>query len=197
MVSSLDVRPHFLALQNRPASTQALTTTSAKMASPKMSHNSSFALQKYILLQEQHEELCSHLDQIRPQFTGSTSSLYSSPSTSPTRSSNSSLPPSPRRHSRSSERRHHSRSHARYSGWDEGQSDLCTIIDEEAIEEISAEEQRLFDLNESIKRALTELLNCNSVRNDRSFRTWVQTRLMETEKELRSGRRKRSTGSVE
>ena len=192
MVSSLDARPHFFSTPSRPSSSQAITTT--KMSSAKMSHNSSLALQKYMLLQEQHEELCNHLDQIRPQLATSSSSLYSSPSTSPTRSSNSSLSSSPRRHSRSG--RHHSRSHPRHCGWEESQG-MSTIIDEETIYEISAEEQRLFDINESIKRALTELLNCSSVRSDRSFRTWVQSRLMETEKELRSGRRKRSSASME
>lgn len=194
MVSSLDSRPHFFSTQNRPLSTQSITTTTK--TSSKMSHNSSFALQKYMLLQEQHEELCNHLDQIRPQPATSSSSLYSTPSTSPTRS-NSSLSSSPRRHSRSSGRQH-TRSHGRHCGWEDSPgSELSTIIDEETIYEISAEERRLFDINESIKRALTELLNCNSVRSDRAFRMWVQTRLMETEKELRSGRRKRSSGSME
>ncbi|KAJ3472168.1 hypothetical protein NLG97_g11226 [Lecanicillium saksenae] len=58
---------------------------------------------------------------------------------------------------------------------------------------ISAEEQRLYDVNESIKRALTEMLNCDIVRADASMRMWTQTRLMEAEKELRSGRRRRSS----
>ena len=197
MVSSLDSRPHLFAVQNRAATTQSIQTTT-KMTAPKAVHNSSFALQKYMLLQEQHQELCSHLDQIRSQITSGSGSIYSTPSTSPTRSSNSSLPPSPRRHSRSSERRHHSRSSARCSGWEDARSsELSTILDEETLYELSAEEQRLYDVNESIKRALTELLNCNSVRGDRSFRMWVQTRLMETEKELRLGRRRRSTNSVE
>ncbi|KAF7538876.1 hypothetical protein G7Z17_g12561 [Cylindrodendrum hubeiense] len=160
------------------------------------SHNYSFALEKYMLLQEQHQELSGHLDQIRPQHAGFTRSLHSTPSSSPTRSSSSSsvssVPSSPRRHSRSSERRH--RSHARCSGWDDAHrgNELTTIVDEETLCEISAEEQRLSDVNESIKRALTELLNCSTVRSDRSFRMWVQARLMETEKELRSGRRRRS-----
>jgi hypothetical protein len=57
---------------------------------------------------------------------------------------------------------------------------------------VANEEQRLADINESIKRALTELLNCEAVRNDSKFRMWVQHRLMETEKELRSRRRRRS-----
>ncbi|KAF4946580.1 hypothetical protein FSARC_14168 [Fusarium sarcochroum] len=154
----------------------------------------SLALQKYMLLTEQHQELCDRLDEIRPEFNISSRSQYSSPSTSPTRSSSSSLslPPSPKRHSRSG--RQHTRSHARFSGW-EDRNELSTIPDEETIYEISAEEQRLSEVNESIKRTLTELLNCSSVRADRAFRTWVQTRLMETEKELRSGRRRRSSGN--
>ena len=57
---------------------------------------------------------------------------------------------------------------------------------------ISAEERRLFDVNESMKRALTELLNCDAVRVDARMRMWVQARLMEVEKELRSGRRRKT-----
>ncbi|KAG8410310.1 hypothetical protein J3459_017201 [Metarhizium acridum] len=67
----------------------------------------------------------------------------------------------------------------------------------ETIHAISAEEQRLFDVNESIKRALTELLNCDAVRGNNSMRMWAQARLMETEKELRSGRRRRSSPCME
>jgi len=70
---------------------------------------------------------------------------------------------------------------------------LDTIPDEETMEEISVEERRLFDVDEGIKRALTELLNCESVRSNQSMRLWVQSRLMETEKELRSGRRRRTS----
>ena len=78
-----------------------------------------------------------------------------------------------------------SRAHARCSGWENhSQEALDTIVDEDTIYKISAEEQRLFDVNESIKRALTELLNCDAVRNDITTRMWAQTRLMETEKEL-------------
>lgn len=191
MVSSLDVRPHFFSGHNRSTSTSSLSTPASYSTTTKMAAQPyTMALQKYMLLTEQHQELCDRLDQIRPEF--STRSQFSSPSTSPTRSSSSlSLPPSPKRHSRSG--RHHSRSHARCSGW-ENHNELTTIPDEETIYEISAEEQRLSEVNESIKRTLTELLNCSSVRADRAFRTWVQTRLMETEKELRSGRRRRSSG---
>jgi hypothetical protein len=62
---------------------------------------------------------------------------------------------------------------------------------------MAAEEARLADVTEGIKRALTELLNCEAVRRDAAFRGWVQTRLMETEKELRTRRRRRSSVGVE
>ncbi|KAJ4302473.1 hypothetical protein N0V88_002618 [Collariella sp. IMI 366227] len=61
-----------------------------------------------------------------------------------------------------------------------------------ALAEVAVEEAKLCDVNEGMKRALTELLNCDTVRGDREFRTWVQCRLMDTERELRSGRRRRS-----
>lgn len=151
-------------------------------------HNYTQAMQEYMDLRVIRDELCLHLDQLRPgslSAVTSNSSNYSSPATSPTRLSS-------RRHSRSGERRHH-KAHARRCGWDETSETLDTIPDEETMEEISVEEKRLFDVDEGIKRALTELLNCDSVRHDRSMRLWVQSRLMETEKELRSGRRRRSS----
>lgn len=70
------------------------------------------------------------------------------------------------------------------------------MLDESLIEEMAAGEQRLSDVNEGLKRALTELLNCDTVRKDQAMRTWVQTRLMDTERELRSGRRRRSHSSI-
>lgn len=156
-------------------------------------HNYSFAMQKYMLLQEQHEELCTNLEQIRPRNSSmSSTSSISSTTSSPTRSYSN---PSPtKRHCRSSARRQH-KGQARCSGWEDVQrgTDLDTIPDEETLYAISAEEQRLFDVNESIKRELTELLNCNIVRSDSSMRMWAQARLMETEKELRSGRRRRAS----
>lgn len=163
--------------------------TIVTMDSESCYHNYAYTLQKYLLLQEQHEQLCTSLEQIRPR-TASTGTLstFSSPSTSPVRSSIYASAPG-RRHSRSGQRRS-SRAHGRYNGWEDS---LDTIVDEDTIFQISAEEQRLFDVNESIKRALTELLNCDAVRSDMTTRMWAQTRLMETEKELRSGRRRRSS----
>lgn len=156
------------------------------------SHDYTLAMQEYMDLQVQRDELSSYLDQIRPAFSIPTShSTLSSPSTSPTRSSSRSSSSSSRRSSHSG--RHHGRTHARSSGWDVRSETLGTIPDEETMDEIAVEERRLFDVDESIKRTLTELLNCDSVRSDRSMRLWVQSRLMETEKELRSCRRRRNS----
>ena len=63
---------------------------------------------------------------------------------------------------------------------------------------LALEEAKLCDVNEGIKRTLTELLNCEATRGEdnRQFRAWVQTRLMEAERELRRGRRRRSAGGA-
>lgn len=155
-------------------------------------HDYTHAMQEYMDLQVQRDELSNYLDQIRPSSISATISTLSSPSTSPTRSSRSSSSSSSRR-SVSGGGKHHSRSYARRSGWDMHSETLGTIPDEETMDEIAVEERRLFDVDESIKRALTELLNCDSVRSDRSMRLWIQSRLMETEKELRSCRRRRNS----
>ncbi|PKS05833.1 hypothetical protein jhhlp_007662 [Lomentospora prolificans] len=130
------------------------------------------AYQEYIRLNDQQERIRESLELIRASspFGGSTTT---SPSLSPTRSAGGrhryASPPVSRRDNRT----------------------LETILDETTICEIATQEQQLLDINEGIKRALTELLNCDPVRADKSFRTWVQGRLLETEKELRSRRRRR------
>lgn len=174
--------------------------------SPTMNpHNYTFAMQKYLLLQEQHAELSTHLEQIRPRQSSlcSAASTASSPDASPNRTEAFlSYPASPATttNTRPSTRKR-SRGQARCSGWGadgrRGSVVLDTIPDEEMMQAISADEQRLFAVNESIKRALTEMLNCDIVRSDSSMRMWTQTRLMEAEKELRSGRRRRTSPSRE
>jgi hypothetical protein len=63
-------------------------------------------------------------------------------------------------------------------------------MDPEAREEAIAEdEMKLLNVNQQIKATLTELLNCESVRGDREYRMWIQTRLMEAERELKGSRR--------
>ncbi|KAK4216926.1 hypothetical protein QBC37DRAFT_278348 [Rhypophila decipiens] len=164
------------------------------MATPSPSfdhmHNRDLALQKYVLLQEQHDSLRQHIDELRPlqsPFGGMVSPngpLSASNRTSSVSSiSSSTCDVSPYQSVRS---------HRRVSMPLAKPSCLETVLDETTVSEVALEEAKLCHVNEGIKRALTELLNCDAVREDRAFRTWVQGRLMDTERELRSGRRRRS-----
>jgi len=156
-----------------------------------------FALQKYLLLHSQHDALQKHLDQITPSLpiAASTSSSSRSPdplrygslSSSPdTESYLSSSPPTAMRHHHRTGSMQHPRPPIRTR-----RSSLPTVIDESIIGEIEEDEMKLKDVNQQIKSTLTELLNCEGVRGDRRYRMWVQTRLMDAEKELK-GRRSRS-----
>lgn len=60
-----------------------------------------------------------------------------------------------------------------------------------------AGEASLYEINQQIKTTLTELLNCNSVKHDKMFRAWVQTRLMDAEHQLKRQRKRRSSVSQE
>ncbi|GAP91222.1 hypothetical protein SAMD00023353_5300190 [Rosellinia necatrix] len=176
-------------------------------------HNLGFAMQEYLLLYGQHEELCQRLHELRPSLPASTSSLspsscsstssisfslastvVASPSISPHSPWTKEAPP-PSKLSVSPSRDQRrigmpgTACHLRAS-----QSDIA--YDETLVGEVAAGERKLFDVNEGLKRALTELLNCEAVRQDRAMRTWVQTRLLETEKELRRGRRRRSSAAA-
>ncbi|KAI8948839.1 hypothetical protein F4801DRAFT_581009 [Xylaria longipes] len=157
---------------------------------PAAAHNLDFAMQEYLSLQDQHEELSQRLHELSPSSSSSSttttlslaSTTATSPSVSPTRSflgrdgpSSSKLSLSP------------STLDCRVRASQNGA----------LVGEVAAGEQKLYDVNEGMKRALTELLNCEAVRQDRAMRTWVQTRLLETEKELRRGRRRRSSATVD
>ncbi|OTB00964.1 hypothetical protein M426DRAFT_323853 [Hypoxylon sp. CI-4A] len=172
--------------------TDELLGTSPDLAT---SHNTDFAMQRYLLLHNQHEELRQYMHDLCPSYTMS-STAATSPSVSPTRSFSGSptlkLSPSPPRNHRRSPM-----NSIRSPGHHCSQTQLEPVLDESLIEEMAAGEQKLFDVNEGIKRALTELLNCDTVRKDQGMRTWVQTRLMDTERELRCGRRRRSHGSFD
>ncbi|KAF2743907.1 hypothetical protein M011DRAFT_471033 [Sporormia fimetaria CBS 119925] len=54
----------------------------------------------------------------------------------------------------------------------------------------------LCEINQQIKATLTELLNTESVRNDRALRAWVQGQLMDVEQQIRRNRRRSSGGTV-
>jgi hypothetical protein len=163
------------------------------MSTPK-SPESGFALQKYLLLHSQHDALQKHLDQITTSFpTASNTSRssdqqrYASLSSSPSSDDGIRVLSPPR-----VTRNHHrggsippARSRPAIT---KRRSSLPTVIDESLIGEIEQDEMKLKDVNQQIKSTLTELLNCEGVRGDRKYRMWIQTRLMDAEKELKRDR---------
>ncbi|EGS19712.1 uncharacterized protein CTHT_0041940 [Thermochaetoides thermophila DSM 1495] len=165
-------------------------------------HSHGMALQKYIFLQEQHQALRQYLDELRQphQAHNHTSrlttvavaaSIIPSPPALPTRRASDSDPDldpsSMHAHPRRGQGSLPPSRRASYTLHDGASS---------VEEELAVGEQRLCEVNEGIKRALTELLNCETVRNDRAMRSWVQCRLMDAERELRMGRRRRSGASL-
>jgi len=60
-----------------------------------------------------------------------------------------------------------------------------------------SDEEHLLDINQQIKATLTELINCEEVKNDKEFRGWVQAKLMKAEQELKQQRKRRSSVDVE
>ncbi|KAI9776638.1 MAG: hypothetical protein M1839_009444 [Geoglossum umbratile] len=109
------------------------------------------ALQTYLLLHSQHDELLRRLQ-------SPSSSTSASPSPSPTPSSAAPPPPT-------------NTLPASRSNTDQDPYAL------------------LLTVNNQTKAILTSLLACSSAREDPNFRAWVQSRLMETEQELRDWRR--------
>ncbi|KAL5604888.1 hypothetical protein BROUX41_001781 [Berkeleyomyces rouxiae] len=159
--------------------------------SPSTSH-SELTMQYFLQLQAQHSALMSQIDahrasSLEPCFTASSATIAGPTATA---TSPSTMPSSPFALSRE-----HSRSSRRSSLNASTSLDLWPWANEEL--DVQAEERQLSNVNEDIKRTLTELLNCDDVRKDNNRRLWVQSRLMETERELRSGRRRRSAASSE
>jgi hypothetical protein len=164
------------------------------MVSTQKSPGSGLALQKYLLLHSQHDALQKHLDQITTSFpTTSTSrsphQRYASLSSSPSSDEGISLSSPPQ-----VARNHHRGGSIPPSrprpALKTRRSSLPTAMDESVLGEIEQDERRLKDVNQQIKSTLTELLNCESVRRDKRYRMWIQTRLMDAEKELKMGRSK-------
>jgi hypothetical protein len=58
------------------------------------------------------------------------------------------------------------------------------IVDDNILREVEEKENELHNLRMQIKTTLTNLLNCEGVKHNGRYRMWVQTRLMDTEKEL-------------
>lgn len=172
-------------------------------------HNRELTLRRYLLLQEEHEIIRHHLDELStcssPATTTTTSPIASPTrafgghgkqhhcrSSSGTRRASCDAPTTrPAMRSRTSGRG------ARGIGIITGADKMVSmegepVMNAAAMAEMASEEARLFTINEGIKRSLTELLNCETTRSDQSFRQWIMSRLMEVEKELRVGRRRRS-----
>jgi len=150
-----------------------------------------FTLQKYLILHSQHDALQKHLNSISPpspfSSTSSSASPTPSPSTSPT----------------TGYRNHHRRfstspinelpvapvsSMPKRPSIRKRRSSLPPTLDTANEHAVREDEQKLQNVNEQIKTTLTELLNIESVRADRRYRMWVQSRLMDAEKELRTAR---------
>lgn len=194
--SVLGPRSYTFNLRQPPVRTRsAMPFTTTSMSEPPKGlaqpHNRDLALQKYLLLLEEHDHLRQNLDTLLPiqSIRGVPKSTPVSPTVGTYLSSSSSSQMTSRSHSLSQV---HSGRHRRPSLPAATTGCLETVIDESTVAEVAGEESRLCHVNESIKRVLTGLLNCEAVRADRAFRTWVQCRLMDTEKELRTGRRRRS-----
>lgn len=165
--------------------------------------NRDLALQMYLLLQEEHDLLHQHLDSLPTSATshGAPPSPPASPSRVTCPPSVSSGQTSPYQSRSASLSRAHAQRERRFSvpaltprpaACADPTSCQDPVVDESTVAELVADEARLCHVNECIKRILTELLNCDTVREDPALRTWAQCRLMATEKELRTGRRRRS-----
>jgi len=175
---------------NSPSASLTLhTNTMSISTSPHRNEERGLALQKYLLLHSQHDALQKHLAQI-------TTSMPPTPTTSPSRSPDrlrygsfcsspstdddylSSSPPT-QNHRRSGSMQ------VQRPTIRTRRSSLPAVIDETIIGKIAEDEMQLKNVNQQIKSTLTDLLNCESVRRDPRYRMWVQTRLMDTEKELK------------
>jgi hypothetical protein len=163
------------------------------MSSTQKSPERGFALQKYLLLHSQHDALQKHLNQITNSFPTTSQSpdrtRHASLSSSPGSSDEGMFLSSPAWETRNHRRGGNIRS-SRRPTLKQRRSSLPTVIDESILGEIEQDEMKLKEVNQNIKSTLTELLNCESVRGDRRYRMWIQTRLMDAEKELKQDRSK-------
>ncbi|POS72629.1 hypothetical protein DHEL01_v208979 [Diaporthe helianthi] len=156
-------------------------------------HNRELTLRRYMLLQDEHESIRQHLDRISTTSSSpTTTNTTTSPTLGPTRPSGHARTDSAARRASMPQYdmprpRFHRRAGARVTS-----AELEMSSDPATLAQIASEEAKLLSVNEGIKRALTELLNCETVRSDQAFRSFCMTRLMETEQELRGGRRRRS-----
>lgn len=155
-----------------------------------------FNLQKYLLLHSQHDALQKHLLSISEDANSSPSTSPPDHNTYMTQAPTPAVAPS-RAHQRSA-----STSIALSKGPEsfgfrtspppsrpgllKRRSSMPTTL--ATVDEVRLDEEKLLNVNQQIKTTLTELLNCETVKCDRSYRMWIQSRLMDAERELKVGR---------
>ncbi|KAI9644186.1 hypothetical protein NHQ30_007540 [Ciborinia camelliae] len=156
-----------------------------------------FALQKYLLLHSQHDALQKHLNQVTASIPESSTSTNrhrnSSVSSGSSNGSDTALSPLDQPIATTRSRRGSlpsSFGHMQHLHREHRINSLPSVVDAAVVEEIEEDEQRLKNVNRQIKTTLTDLLNCETVKGDLRYRKWVQTRLMDTERELKESRSK-------
>ncbi|CAD0112062.1 unnamed protein product [Aureobasidium uvarum] len=161
-------------------------------------------IQAYMILHSQQTNVRRRLSVDSDCSSGSpSSSISSSANTSPMSSFTAPSPefsfsistkPSPsagfRRHSRSSSMG--SRRGSLSPPTSPNRTSITSIPEEpSAPAPLSVDEAKLVDISSRIKTTLTDLLNCDAVKTDPRMRTWVATRLMDVEHELKEQKRRR------
>lgn len=163
-----------------------------------------FALQKYLLLHSQHDTLQRRLSEISTSalasISGSPDRLRQGSLSSHSSSSSSSSSPNSNEPPQFLSRRNRLDRSDSMPLLHSGQPiavarrpSLPAVIDESFLVAIEEEEEKILNVNLQIKTTLTELLNCGSVRSDKRYRAWVQSRLMDAERELKGSRSRSST----
>ncbi|KAI4741406.1 hypothetical protein E4T50_08191 [Aureobasidium sp. EXF-12298] len=167
-------------------------------------------IQAYMILHSQQTNVRRRLS-VDSNVSSSSSSPGSSTSSSANTSPSSSFTaPSPEfsfstKSSSSSGKRRHSRSSSMGSRrgslsppTSPNRTSIAPIPEEpSAPPPLSMDEAKLADISSRIKTTLTDLLNCDAVKNDNRMRSWVATRLMDVEHELKEQKRRRHSSHVE
>jgi hypothetical protein len=155
-----------------------------------------FALQKYLLLHSQHDAIHKKIESLPRAATAPSSPTRKSSRSHRNSSSSMHLPPTSNiggqypssAISPISEDDFELSSYSSRPRLQTRRSSLPPRINPATAAEAAEEEHKLEECNQQIKLTLTKLLNCDSVRRDAKYRTWVQSRLMDAEMELRSSK---------
>lgn len=166
------------------------------MDSTQKSPERAFALQNYLLFHSQKHALSRHLNNIAtstlattsppPQSSNCSRRTPLSPASRSSRSEDISLTSSQCLTSQRQQLRGGSISNAQQLRPTiiARRSSLPSAFTESMLREIEEDENKLKNVNEQIKCTLSHLLKCDGVKDDIRYRVWVETRLMDVEKEL-------------